>query len=69
MAAKVTGAIQRKRFCDFILAENMARLIPKTTYDGAVATLKQAARETGAAISDQTIRDAYDTRYGKKTRN
>jgi len=58
-----------KTIRDFILAENMARLIPKTTYDGAVATLKQAARETGAAISDQTIRDAYDTRYGKKTRN
>jgi hypothetical protein len=55
---------------DQLLAKNVHELIQKhgVKYDSAIEQVAAACKSTGAAIGHQTIRDAYDRRFGKKSR-
>jgi hypothetical protein len=55
---------------DRLLAENVNRLRQQgVRYKVAIDTVNRAVRDSGGAIGEQTIRDAYDRRHGKKPRN
>jgi hypothetical protein len=55
---------------DRLLAENVHELMQKhgLKYDSAIEQVAASCRETGAAVGHQTIRNAYDRRFGKKSR-
>ena len=49
--------------------QQVAQLAPTLGYEAAIARVKEAINESGGAVGEQTIRDAYDQRYGNKSNN
>jgi len=57
-----------KKTRDQLLADNVHKLMSEMSYDAAIETVFEEIRKTAGRIGRQTIRDAYDQRYGKKGR-